>query len=342
MSTHEIKVVRIENIRKHPDADKLSIIDIKGWSVVAQTGMYHVGDKAVYIEPDYVVPLTGPFAFLKKPFSDNTHHRVRAIKLRGQVSVGLLIPLPETLHSREVGDCVMEDLGIVRYEPPVIASSRAEPVKGPDIVVGQFALENIENYGDALVEGEPVVVTEKIDGANARYVCIDGHFYVGSRNRWVDPEGDSWWAVAARADKNIEAYCRANQGFVLYGEVFGPVQDLKYGRSRVEFAAFAVLELYQGWTGVDAGELYGSHRKHEWMNYSLFASAMFAWRIKTAPVLYRGPYKKDIIALLAEQDSVTSYVKQLSEGVVVIPEKERTYKQGRLALKKVSTRYLLG
>ena len=176
MSDHAVRIIEIGEVRPHPNADRLCVVPVGGWSCVAGKQDFQPGSRAVYIEPDYVVPLDRPeFAFLRKEGSDKTSHRIKAVRLRGAISFGLLIPLPEDLSWRAVGDDVMEDLGVQRYEPPVKTvpgglDDGLPEADWPKVYSPKFDVENIQRYEDVLVPGEPVVVTEKVDGASTRYV----------------------------------------------------------------------------------------------------------------------------------------------------------------------------
>ena len=245
MSTHKVDVIEINDVRPHDNAERLEIVPVGGWQAVVKKGAFKPGDMAVYIEPDYTVPTARPeFAFLAKDGRDR--HRLKAVRLRGVLSYGLLIPLPPDLAGVGVGANVMADLGIERYEPPVAMAGADElPAdQWPKIHASKFDIENLQNFPDVLVDGEPVIVTEKIHGANARYVCHDGTFYIGSRTRWLKPEMPHPWKRAADSDGRIESWCRAHPDVVLYGEVYGAVQSLKYGCNAgdVRFVAFAASE----------------------------------------------------------------------------------------------------
>src|SRR3989337_1289584 len=93
MTEFRVQVVEIGEVRKHQNADSLSITDVHGgYPCVIRTGEFKEGDKAVYIPVDSLVPLDDPrFSFLKKDCS-RTHHKIKAVKLRGVFSMGLLIP----------------------------------------------------------------------------------------------------------------------------------------------------------------------------------------------------------------------------------------------------------
>jgi RNA ligase (TIGR02306 family) len=318
VSTHKVEVIRIADIERHPNADRLGIVRVYGFTAIVALGEYKPGDLAVYIEPDYVVPDTEHFAFLQGKT------RIRAKKLRGVWSQGLLIKAPEGVAE---GDCVMERLGITRYEPQMqlprgrVVSSWAESPHETLSCIGSYDLENWRRHRSHFSPGERVIATEKIHGANARYAFRDGRMWVGSRTQWKkESEADTWWR-ALRAHPWIEEFCRANPSAVLYGEVFGSVQDLKYGATADEvfFRAFDIL---------DGGR---------WMDACDFIAALPAEH--RAPVVFDGPYDQAALEELSRGDSVLA--KHLSEGIVIKPERERWEPRlGRVALKLVSDRYL--
>ena len=112
----------------------------------------------------------------------------------------VLIPVPVD-HTGDyiygVGDNVIEEMGITRWQPPEVNSMRTgfnmahSSVPSHILKVGKFDLENINNYGHLLDLGnEKVVVTEKIHGANARYCFADGQFFAGSRSHWLRRPSD--------------------------------------------------------------------------------------------------------------------------------------------------------
>lgn len=324
MSSHAVNVVEITAILPHANAERLEIVPVNGWQAVVKKGQFSVGDRAVYIEPDYTVPTNRPeFSFLAKEGRDR--HRLKAVRLRGVLSYGLLIPVPDDLKDREPGADVMAELGIERYEPPVkMAHSDELPeAEWPATYAPKFDVENLKKFPAVLQPGEPVIVTEKIHGANARYLFSRGIFYIGSRSNWLKPDVLHPWKRAADTDPRIQAWCEAHPGVVLYGEIYGAVQSLKYGvrQGEVRFAAFAAL---------CAGE---------WQDIGgLIADET----LPAVPVVYRGPYDIEAIAALAEDDSTVpgAGVGHMREGVVIVPERERRDAEiGRVALKLISNRY---
>lgn len=324
MSEHKVQIIKIENVLPHENAERLEIIPIGGWQAVVKKDSFKVGDKAVYIEPDYMVPTNlEEFSFLAKEGKD--FHRLKAIRLRGVLSYGLLLPVPERYSDYNIGDNLIEQFGIARYEPVVkfAKSDELEEVNWPKVYSSKFDIESLQRYPEVLTEGEPVIVTEKIHGANARYVFSNGEFFLGSRTRWLKPDVQTPWKQAVDLNPNIIAWCENNPEIVLYGEIYGPVQSLKYGCSngQVKFAAFATL------------------KNGEWLNTSLLHDDA---TIETVPVVYEGPWHSELILQLAEDDSAVAGVPtgHMREGLVIVPTNERRDLQvGRVALKHISNRY---
>jgi RNA ligase (TIGR02306 family) len=326
MSTHSVNVIEIEAVLPHGNAERLEIVPVGGWQAVVKKGQFRPGDRAVYIEPDYLVPTNRPeFEFLAKDGRDR--HRLKAVRLRGELSFGLLIPVPGDIADRDPGTNVMGELGIERWEP-VVKITMADELpqdQWPETYAPKFDIESYEKFPHVIRDGEMVIVTEKVHGANARYVFVDGVFYLGSRNRWLIPDGDHVWARAARSVPSIREWCEANPGSVLYGEAFGNVQSLKYGRMKgeISFIAFA------------------ASMKGQWLDQPALFRALESYGVPTAPVVYEGPFDHDHIRTVAEKDSKVSLTRgDMMEGVVICPATERFHASiGRVAVKHISNRY---
>lgn len=112
MSSNIVEVVRINNLVKHPNADTLYVATIKGWPCIVKEGQFSVGNLAVYIPIDSVIPdeLADKYnlEYLKKG------NRVRTIKLRGVISQGLLLTLPEGVNWKEGRD-VAKEMGVTKW-----------------------------------------------------------------------------------------------------------------------------------------------------------------------------------------------------------------------------------
>jgi tRNA-binding EMAP/Myf-like protein len=175
MADFKVKVVRINDVVIHPNADRLELAQIDGWQCVIQKAAYKPGDMAVYIPIDSVLPsqieekLFGADAKIKLSKS-----RVRTIKIRGAISQGMLascsdLGVPEV----EGYDCTAM-LGISKYEPPEPpanmrsgANSVSKKKKNPNFKE-YGGLDNFKHHNTLFQNGEPVVITEKIHGTNFR------------------------------------------------------------------------------------------------------------------------------------------------------------------------------
>lgn len=280
MSTHQVLAFRVPSPRKHPNADSLEIFDVGGLTIVARIGAFAEGSLAALIEPDYIFK----------------GERVRPARLRGVWSEGLLVPAPEGAIE---GENLIEKLGITRYEPKtttrlVTSAPDGLEVKPPKLSEAshKYDLEPWSRHRDLLSPGTPCVVTEKLHGANARYVWHDGRLHIGSRNRWLNPSADTVWH---KYPSWLVDLCKQNPDCLFFGEIVG-IQDLKYG-----FADGVGLYLFDA--------LYADHFLSDLVLRCLVDPKY------CTPVLYAGEYSEDIVRSLAEGPStLASHVR---EGCVV-------------------------
>src|ERR1017187_828814 len=134
-STHRVNVVRIEEIMPHSNANTLGIVFIGGYQCVIKKDAYKVGDLALYIQPDTIVPVHPAFSFLwaDKEWTDGQpsekRRRITVRRFRKEWSEGLLMPVsdfPELFGTHpeqgfaavSVGTDVAELLGFTHYEEP--------------------------------------------------------------------------------------------------------------------------------------------------------------------------------------------------------------------------------
>lgn len=106
-------VQKIEKLTPIDGADMIETATVLGWEIVVKKGEFKVGDLVSYIQIDTVVPDRIEFEFLRE-----RKFRVKTIKLRKQVSQGLIIPLPSSSKKWKVDDDLTEILGITKYEKP--------------------------------------------------------------------------------------------------------------------------------------------------------------------------------------------------------------------------------
>ena len=259
------KIVRIDELNPIEGADAIECAVVGGWKVVAQKGLYNVGDLAVYFEIDSWIPHElAPFLSKgKEPreFEGVKGERLKTIKLRGQLSQGLLMPLKEACPNIEMqlfeGLDVTEYLGIKKWEKPVNAQL-AGVCRGnfPSLIpkTDQERAQNLKKEIIAANEaGTQFEITEKLEGSSMTVyrMVVDGEMQFGVCSRNMDLKevaGNTFWDVARQDD--IEAKMIAVDefwSFAIQGELVGPnIQGNIYKLSKPEFRVFDVYDIQAG------------------------------------------------------------------------------------------------
>lgn len=126
-----VTIRKVSNLQPIPNADLIEVATIDGWQCVVKKGEFNVGDKGLYFEIDSFLPGSDErFKFLEKGFSNLNNKvgaRVRTIKLKGQISQGLLLPL--SMFPEVIGKAFLPDrdyselLGVIKYENPELTLS---------------------------------------------------------------------------------------------------------------------------------------------------------------------------------------------------------------------------
>lgn len=253
---------RIDALTPIEGADKIELATVGGWKVVAQKGLYNEGDLAVYFEIDSWIPHTvAPFLSkgqYPRVFEGVEGERLKTIKLRGQISQGLLMPYKEAIPFSDQGvlgegDDVTELLGVKKWE-------KAIPAQLAGVCKGNFPTqipktdqERAQNLVREIVAaneaGTKFEITEKLEGSSMTVYRIQGEFGVCSRNMNLkEVAGNSFWDVARAED--IEAKMIAADefwDFAIQGELIGPgIQGNIYNLSKLEFRVFDVYDIQAG------------------------------------------------------------------------------------------------
>jgi RNA ligase (TIGR02306 family) len=249
-SERELATIRrIAEVRPIEGADAIEAVRVDGWWVVAKKGEYTVDSLAVYLEIDSWVP-TALAPFLTKPghepkeFEGVKGERLRTIKLRGQVSQGLLLPIANFSHEIEIngwcyvfndvmweeGEDVTAHLGILKYEKP-LAACLAGMAKGnfPAFIpkTDQPRIQNCGRQFEDWKQGTVWEVTEKLDGSSMtvyfrQHECPDGEMSgVCSRNLDLKfDEANSFWEAAVKYDL-INKIMSTGRSLAIQGELIG-------------------------------------------------------------------------------------------------------------------------
>jgi RNA ligase (TIGR02306 family) len=184
-------IEKIKNIRVHPNADSLEIADVLGWQVVVKKGIHKEGDNIVFITIDTIVPKCEWSEFLSDKEKPDKPIRVKNIKLRGEYSSGLVIPLiefPIQFQTLDVGDDVTELLGIKKYIKELPANLSGESIGDfPTHIISKTdednGLNDPELVNKVFEADSSITITQKIDGSSITIIIKDGEIdQVCSRN----------------------------------------------------------------------------------------------------------------------------------------------------------------
>lgn len=329
MAELKVEVVQIESVTPHPNADKLDLITLSGmgYQVITGKGNLEVGDLAFYFPIDSVIPDVWVTEFNIGAYYSK---KLRATKLRGIFSEGLLIKvgIQHRLFNSvvSVGDDYTEYFGVTKYVPQYSRGTRGGGNHSGHVGEQRFpSPEHIKKYKDVFVDGEEVIITEKLHGMNF-FVSkeLDGNIKVASHNFfWEDTEVNQK-VPQIQLVKQYPELTQCPSGVIIYGELYGAgIQDLTYGESGINYAIFAVSK-----DGV-------------FLDYEYFNQFCQVYRLKTVPELYSGAYSYERLLDFNNMNSVICET-QMAEGICIVPIKERTSpKFGRVCMKYVFDRYLL-
>jgi len=348
MSEFGVTSELVEKIWTHPNADSLELAKLEGmgFQFVVPKGQFSEGQLVLFfpvdsIIPDYIleyVGLTGKLSGPKK-------NRVKTIRLRSELSEGLLIP-PHQLGlfpDSTVGRDYTEKLGVTKYEPPENLSKNARTRTLPP-EIKYYDLEGAQRWPDVVeaLMDVPVLITEKIEGSNyAAMLKRDGTFVVCTHRQQVEElEGQTniWWEVTRKQDIQAKAQelldSRPLADYVIIrGEVVGPkIQGNYYGFTDFRLYIFDVE--FNG-LPVDAAE-------YEEL-YSLFDTML-------VPCLWFGKTLREYLkfwdntSVQAASNGPSRLVSGpiIREGIVIRSMTEQSWpKLGRVILKQRSPDYLL-
>lgn len=370
MATFTVPVLKIKEITPIEGSDFIDVATIMDYRCVIPKGKMTEDDYIVYIPEFSIVPdwilekmnLVGKLAGTAK-------NRVKAIRLRGVLSQGLVLPIEKNGNDygmtdgttfRSFGETLTENmnvasiLGIKKYEPTLPAHMAGEVFHYKNgYFCPAYDIENIKNHSNVLQNGELVEFTEKLHGTNACYAHVAeevpesfGHWIVASkglsakqlgfknndqnqRNLYVNTG-----LTLSLMSKFEEAakIMGLGEDYAVFGEIFGNgVQDLQYGFTNSE-KAFCGFDVYVG--KAPAGRYLDVEDRN-----TFFALA----GLPTVPVLYCGPFSVEIMQkYTVGKETISGKERHIREGIVIKPMKERRDQTaGRVVFKNINEDYLL-
>jgi len=330
MSDIAITIQEIQEIDPHPNADRLEIAKILGTQVVVPKDTHRPGEKVAYFPPDMLLPpdvsaRLGVQQYLKHALweGEKTQCRVAACRLRGVPSYGFVVNID--------GWDVTQLYGAKKYEPPEIPG---DSIPEHPLFHRYTSIQHYWRYPEAIPEGTPVRITEKIHGTNSRIGLIDGEWVAGSHRiqlKQHDARGRVCRYWKPLEDDQLRDLIRmlsaGGEPVVVFGEIFGPgIQDMDYGG-----LGYRIFDISIGGEYLDWAELVDECQE-----------------IPTVPLFYEGPFSPDLVEEYTHGPTTVTTTGQIRckfkgrEGIVITPLQEQwsDVLQGRMILKSVSADYL--
>jgi RNA ligase (TIGR02306 family) len=301
---------------------------------VVKKDEYKVGDLAVYYEIDSFLPVRPQFEFLRKSsfkrMGSSEGFRLKTIRLRGQISQGLLTPIPEGISNPREGDDLTEALDIVKYEPPIPAQL-AGKIKGtfPSFIpkTDEIRIQNFESEVGFSPVGERAYVTEKLDGTSFTCYFNNGVFGVCGRNWELSETSDnSLWRMANVLQLK-EKMTKHGKNIALQGELVGAgINGNLYGLSDHKLYFFTGYDIDKG-RRMFFDEL-------EWV--------LFGLQLQMVPLLEKYGF------VIPNESNIVDYMLKYAEGKSVLNmevDREGVVVRGlerEFSFKAISNTYLLG
>lgn len=318
-------------------ADRIEAVRVREWWVVTKKDDYQVGDSCVYFEIDCFLPIIPPFEFLlkgstkKRMIVDSKQVegiRLKTIKLRGQISQGLVMRLSELTNystqdfsELDNGNDVTEYLGVIKYEVPLPAELAGKAKGFFPGFLPKTDEERIQNMAEIL---SSFYVTEKLDGTSTTFFKKDGAFGVCSRNLELQEGDTTQWKIARQYDLAN----KLPDNFAIQCELIGEgIQKNPLTQKGQDIYCFNAYNITAG----------------IFLNYQDFVDFCTSLGIKTVPIInenYSLPSTVDELLAFAEGKSTLNGHAE-REGIVIRPKVEMQYKGKRLSFKAISNKYLL-
>lgn len=289
-------VRNVDQILPIEGADNIEIAVVGGWKVVVKKNEFKVGDLAVYVEIDSWVPVEiAPFLSRgnrPREFNGIKGERLRTVKLRGQLSQGLLLPASVFGETQVIffnesnrwaigivveddfsefifeGDDVTDRLGIQKWEAPIPAQLAGQVRDNFPGFIPKTDQERVQNLVKEVTvwAGQNLTfeVTEKLDGSSMTVYDFDGECGVCSRNLELkESDTNSFWVVARR-EQILDKIKGMN--IAIQGELIGAgIQGNKYALVGQDFYVFDIYDIKAGryFTPSERREFCTSHQiKH--------------------------------------------------------------------------------
>lgn len=352
MALFEVVKTKIKKIKEHTNADKLELgqIEANSYQFVVGKGEFKPGDDVIYFPIDSLLPdELSEFLNIKNFLSGKNKNRIKTVKLRGEISQGLVVPfekikkyLDEKNYEYDPNQIDYTDsLGIVKYEPPIVLSKAGRLLPLPEFI-SKYDIEGCDNFPNVLeyLMDKTVMISEKVEGTNYS-ITIDqeNNIYVNQRNYTIEEIEDKshcFWDVSRNLNlietiKKIKKEKFPDAVITLRGELIGPsIQGNYYGLKDLDVRFFDI------------------DLDNRAMNADDFLLVCKQYGLNVVPIIEKDKTLKEIlnnidIRTYSNGKSILN-AQKIREGIVIKPIEEEKVKVGkfigRLILKQRSPEYL--
>lgn len=234
-------------------ADRIELAKVLGWQCVTLKNEFKKGDLAVYFEVDSFLPVCDKFEFLRKTSYKKNNlmgegFRLRTMKMRGEISQGLLQPisvLPE--GDWEVGDDVTEILGVKKWEIEEITDHSGTIIAElPEYITktDEMRVQSMPGLIEEFKKAGRYYITTKMDGSSSTLWIKNGKVRCGGHNYEFADDGKSgFWEYIKK--KGIEEKVRALgiDNLTIQGELCGGgIQKNRLRLKEPEWYVFTIVD----------------------------------------------------------------------------------------------------
>lgn len=327
-------IEKIISVAPHPNADKLELVRVLGWQAIVPKGQFKAGDSVVFITIDTILPYTDWSSFLADKEHPQKPIRLKTVKLRGEYSQGLILPLsilPENVRMWQIGADISGFLNVKKHVKEIPAKLSGQ-IRGafPTFICAQTDEENAASNLDLVREvfkSKSLTITKKYDGASCTIIINDGEVerVCSRRMELEDSSNNSFWRVA----KEINLFqVNDDEQLIIQGELMGPgIQGNQLKLSKPELFVFQI------------------RTKNGFLPYPEMKAKSEQMGLKVVPLLQyieiNGSLEGELSKLQELADSLFLDDKNnLAEGIVVRPSNYPSCGSGRpLGFKIINRNY---
>lgn len=349
---------QISNLSPIDGADAIVVAQIDGWKVVVKKDEFIVGDLCVYCEVDSFLP-DGTSAWQHlvdkhaRMFDGVRGHRLRTVKLRGQVSQGFAFHITDALQGAwkhgntdialegrglEINDDVSDILSIVKWEAAIPGELAGQVNGNFPVFIPKTNQARCQNIGAAIFidnKDSRYERTLKLDGTSFTAYNFDNQSGVCSRNWDLTVNGatsnNTYVRMFTTSGLQL-ALAEIGGNYAVQGELMGP--DIQRNREGLHAHAVYVFDIYD----IDASEYLAPAKRMECLD-ELYRLGVSRALITHVPVLGNNDSLEDLG--ITDTDGLLAHAEQpsikhpIAEGEV--------YKRidGKFSFKAISNRFLL-